>query len=406
MRGASAPVRHPGIRGALIPVGATLATQALLSMATVTLPVLAPVAAREIGAPVAWIGLFVSLVYGASMACSLASGALVRRLGALRVSQLCLLLAATGIALIATGQLVWVICGALLLGCGNGPITPASSHLLIRASPPKHVSIIFSVKQTGVPLGSLLAGSLLPLIVLWGGWRAAAVFVAIASAALAFALQPLRRALDADRMPDTRISVSSVAEPLRLAVADRAGWPLVTSSFFFASLQLCLGTYLVTYLTRDHGFDLVQAGLALAMAQGGGLVARLISGVLADRTGQPGRVMGLLGCTMGVCAMITPFTGHWPTYALLMIFAAFGAGAIGWNGVFLAEVARRAPAGAVSGATAAATFITFAGILTGPTVFAVLIQSGVGIANAFALLAVPALLCGLYLALAPRRPPF
>ena len=115
--------------------------------------------------------------------------------------------------------------------------------------------------------------------------------------------------------------------------------------------------------------------------------------------------MGLLGCIMGVCAMITPFAGHWPTYALLMIFAAFGAGAIGWNGVFLAEVARRAPPGAVSGATAAATFLTFAGILTGPTVFSVLIQSGVGFAHAFAILAVPALLCGLYLAFTPRRQP-
>lgn len=156
------------LRSALMPVAATLAIQALMSMATVTLPVLAPAAASEIGAPVAWLGLFVALVYGSSMACGLASGALVRRLGALRLSQLCLLSGGAGVALIATGRLVWVVCGALLLGCGYGPVTPASSHLLTRTAPPEHLSMIFSIKQTGVPLGGVLAGSPLPLIACCG----------------------------------------------------------------------------------------------------------------------------------------------------------------------------------------------------------------------------------------------
>lgn len=383
-------------RGVLMPVAAMLGAQALLSMATVTLPVLAPAAAGAIGAPVAWVGLFVAVIYACSMACGLASGALVRRWGALRLAQLYLLSASAGVSLLATGHVAGVASGAVLLGMGYGPLNPASSHLLNRVSPPRHLSTIFSLKQSGV-----LAGALLPPLVLWGGWRAAALCVAGARALLALALQPLRAGFDADRTPGARVGLDNLAEPARLAIADGAGRPLALSSFIFAALQLCLGTYLVAYLTGEQGYDLVQAGLTLAVAQGAGVAGRLLSGALADRGGRPRRVMGVMGCTMGACAIASAFAGHRPTPLLLLLYAMFGASAIGWNGVYLAEVARRAPAGAVSAATAAALFVTFGGVLAGPPAFAFMLQSGMSYGAAFAAIAAPALLCGLVLLRSP-----
>ncbi|MDP1691119.1 MAG: MFS transporter [Burkholderiaceae bacterium] len=396
-------IPQAGQGGVVMPVAAMLAAQALLSMATVTLPVLAPAAATEIGAPVAWVGLFVAIVYGTSMACGLASAALVRRWGALRLSQLCLLSASAGVALLCTGHLAGLAAAAVLLGMGYGPLNPASSHLLTQVSPPQHLSKVFSLKQTGVPLGAALAGALLPALVLWGNWQTAALCVAAACSLLAVALQPLRAGFDADRTPGARISLGSLAEPARLAVADRAGWPLALSSFCFAALQLCLGTYLVAYLTTDLGYDLVQAGLTLAVTQGAGVAGRLLAGALADRIGQPRKVMGGMGCVMGLCATATAFAGHWPTPLLLLLYVFFGASAIGWNGVYLAEVARRAPPGAVSAATAAALFVTFAGVLAGPPIFTSMIQSGMHYGAAFMVIAAPALVCGLVLLRAPRR---
>lgn len=389
----------------MVPVAAMLAAQALMSMATVTLPVLAPAAAAQIGAPLAWVGLFVALVYGAGMVCGLASGALVRRWGALRLSQLCLLSAALGVLCIATGHLVGLAAAAVLLGMGYGPLNPASSHLLTRVSPPRHLSKIFSLKQTGVPLGAVLAGLLLPTLVLWGGWRIAALCVAAGCAVLAAVLQPLRERLDADRTPGAPISLGSLAEPARIAAADRSGRAMATSTFFYAALQLCLGTYLITYLTSELGYDLVQAGLTLAVTQGAGIAGRLLSGALADRSGQPRRVMGAMGCVMAGCAVATAFAGDWPAALLLVVYAAFGASAIGWNGVYLAEVARRAPPGGVSTATAAALFVTFSGVLAGPPIFALMLQSGMRYGTAFITIATPALLCGLVLLCSPRRAP-
>jgi predicted MFS family arabinose efflux permease len=386
------------MRDWLPPVAAMLAIQALMSMASVALPVLAPAAAPDIGVPVAHVGLYVALIYGAGMTCGLVSGALVRRLGALRVSQLCLLSAAAGLALTASGRLPLVVCGALLIGAGYGPVTPASSHILSRTAPAQHLSAIFSLKQTGVPLGGALAGALLPSVVLSAGWRVAALAVALACAATAVLLQRLRATLDADRVPDAPIGAGSVREPLRMVVANRSGRALSLSSFCFASLQLCLVTYLVAYLTHDLGFDLLQAGLMLAAAQGAGVVARLAAGTIADRSGRPRQVLGVMGCLMGAFALAAAsFSGAWPLPAIVVVCAAFGASAIGWNGVYLAEVARQSPPGAVSAATGSALFVTYFGVLTGPPVFALMIGAGLSYGTALMTMAAPALVCGIYL---------
>ncbi|WP_417276298.1 hypothetical protein [Castellaniella sp.] len=48
--------------------------------------------------------------------------------------------------------------GALLIGLGYGPITPAH-----------RMSFVFSIKQTGVPLGGVLAGLVVPGLAQWIG---------------------------------------------------------------------------------------------------------------------------------------------------------------------------------------------------------------------------------------------
>jgi hypothetical protein len=51
---------------------------------------------------------------------------------------------------------------------------------------------------------------------------------------------------------------------------------------------------------------------------------------------------------------------------VLAVCALYGATAVGWNGVFLAEVARLAPEGRVAYLTGGTQFFTFAGVLIGP----------------------------------------
>lgn len=62
----------------------------------------------------------------------------------------------------------------------------------------------------------------------------------------------------------------------------------------------------------------------------------------------------------------------WESWLLLSVVALFGATAIGWNGVQLAELAREAPIGTAGAITGAAGFVTFAGVVVGPPLFALL----------------------------------
>ncbi len=386
------------MRSEVLPLATTLAVQALVSMAVFTVPVVAPVAAADVGIAAAYVGMYIAIVYGISMVSSLACGDLIRKVGAIRVSQLSLLLAAAALMVAAGGTLPLLLASAVLMGAGYGPVTPASSHVLARTTPPHMMSLVFSLKQTGVPVGGALAGALVPLLVLAAGWRWSLLAVGAACIGVAVLAQAIRAGLDGDRDPARAIGLASAAGPLRVVTSAPDLRRLALCSFIFSSMQLCLITYLVTYLTSALDYTLVQAGLMLSMAQGTAIVARIGWGVLADRSGRPltvlaGVAAGMAGGALGVAL----FTPAWPTVAMAAVCAAFGATAIGWNGVFLAEIARRAPAGKAVEATGGALFFTYFGVLVAPPLFGLAVENGLGYPLAFALMALPALGASLWL---------
>ena len=134
------------------PLLITLLIQSFSALGLMAVPVLIP---AELGPPrltPAGIGAYLLCAYAGAMLGALSAGALVERWGAIRTSQCALLLTATGLALAALYPSALLL-AALLLGMGYGPITPASSHVLIQTTPANRLNLVFSVKQTGVPVG-------------------------------------------------------------------------------------------------------------------------------------------------------------------------------------------------------------------------------------------------------------
>ncbi|MGH8802357.1 MAG: hypothetical protein ACREX6_08705 [Casimicrobiaceae bacterium] len=82
---------------------------------------------------------------------------------------------------------------------------------------------------------------------------------------------------------------------------------------------------------------------------------------------------------------------------MIVLAACFGATAIGWNGVQLAEVARLAPPGAAGKVTAATSVVTFAGVVVGPPLFALLADLTGSDRAGFAMLAAASGLAGIAL---------
>ena len=371
----------------------TTAIQAMVSMALLTLPAMAPVAAQGLGVPPALVGAYVALCYLAAMLSSLIGGTLVRRLGAIRVSQLGLALCAIGLLLCAVPWLPAVALGALCIGAGYGPITPASSHLLALTTPAHRMALVFSIKQTGTPAGGMLAGALVPGLSLWLGWQGTLAVVAGVCAVCAVLSQPLRAALDADRQPSQALALGALFRPVGMVLGHRSLAVLAACSFLFSAVQVSVTAYMVTYLNGSLGMTLLAAGAALSVSQLAGVVGRIAWGAVADRGLGPRNTLMLLAVLMIVGSVLTALLQPgWPTALIWAIVALLGASAIGWNGVYLATVARQAPPGQAATATGGTLMFTFMGVVLGSPAFGALAGFSGSYRLAFAALALPAAL--------------
>jgi MFS family permease len=110
--------------------------------------------------------------------------------------------------------------------------------------------------------------------------------------------------------------------------------------------------------------------LVFSASQIAGALGRVAWGAVADHVFEPRAVLAALGLVMALCAVaLALFTPDWSQAAVLAVCMLYGATAVGWNGVFLAEVARLAPEGRVAIITGGTQFFTFAGVLIGPPLF-------------------------------------
>jgi len=372
----------------------TLVVQALTAMAMIAPSVLAPVAAPAFDAAPQAIGVFVSLSYFAAMLSGLATGALIVRFGPIGVSLGAMFAAAAGLALGDLAHAAIIPLCALLIGGGYGTVNPTSSHILARAAPPRQLALIFSIKQTGVPIGGALAGVLVPPLLNAVGWSNAllvlAALCAVPAIVIAFVVRREPEPVDASRAPASVFdAIRALGVPIKLAVTLPRLRELAAVSFIFGCMQLALFTYLVSYLNLGLGLTLVTAGLVFSAAQGAGMVGRILWGAVADNLLGPRRMLGVLGLlTAAGSFAASRFTGDWSIAAITVVAAVYGASAIGWNGVYLAEVARRAPEGQVGIATGGTQFFTFLGALSGPPLFALAMALTGSYAGGFALFAV------------------
>ena len=112
-----------------------------------------------------------------------------------------------------------------------------------------------------------------------------------------------------------------------------------------------------------------------------------------------------MSSSLGSCVSATTalFTAAWPLPAMLAVVAALGGTAIGWNGVYLAETARVAPAGQAALATGGCLFFTYVGVVCCPFLFGLLQRASGSYALSFAAAAVAYAIVAAVLALR-RRP--
>ena len=123
------------VRGALGPLLATFSVQTTAAVALFGVAVIAPAAAPDIGVDANLIGTFSAIAYGTGMVAGLLTGAFADRFGAIRVSQIIMIFALIGVALLTLSTLLAAVASAILLGLCYGPVNPVTTHILARVAP-------------------------------------------------------------------------------------------------------------------------------------------------------------------------------------------------------------------------------------------------------------------------------
>lgn len=378
---------------------ALLLGQALGTMATSTLPAVAPKVAETHGISALTIGYQISLIAIAMLASLMFGANLAVRWGGTRVCQIGLVTVTAGCMIAVLPHPMFVFLSAFPLGCGYALLSPAASQLMMRFTPEASRNLMFSLKQTGVPLGGIGAAIIAPAIAVTAGWQWAMLANGAAMLMLAFCMERGRAHWDSDRNPQAKW-ITSPLGGLATVWNHRSLRLLGIAGGAFVVVQVCLSTYTVLFFVQDNRFGLVEAGVVLMVSQVGGVSGRVFWGWLADITrncfGTLAVLAGVMTVSALLCYAITPAS---PMLASCVLFFVLGSTASGWNGAFLAEVARLAPRAEVSSATGGSLFLVNVGRLVGPVAFALGYQLGGNYAAAFALLAVPSvagLLCLLW----------
>jgi len=359
--------------------------------------VIAPAIITDLRIDAAWIGIYFGLTAAASLVAQLGCGSFIVRLGALRVSQISLVLLAAGTALAALGTPLALVLSAIICGGGGAVSTPASSHLLSRVSSPRYMPMVFSIKQTAVPAGLLLAGLLGPQLTEWTGWRVTMLFSASACAVFALMLQPLRRIFDTDRVPTRIFRLSDFKATVTSVLGTPGLRALSFACLAFNGLQAVVTAYFVVYLTTI-GYTPVAAGFAFSVAVAVAVPGRILWGWLGSSYVSPRVMMAGLALGMaGSVGLLALCSAGWPALLVGLIACALSATALSWHGILLAETARAAPEGMRGGVTGGVLSFGQVGALALPLVYSGLLDLTGSYGIGFVVCGVPALLVGVQL---------
>jgi MFS family permease len=359
--------------------------------------VLAPAMIADLMLDSAWIGVYFSIGAVASLATQLGCGSFIIRYGALRMSQVALVMLAIGMALATLGTPLMLVLSALIGGGGAAVSTPSSSHLLGRVSPPRYMPLVFSLKQTAVPAGLLLAGLLGPQLTEAFNWHYTMLFAALACLIFTAMLQPLRKLFDDDRIATRTFQFSDFSTTLKSVVGTKSLRNMSFTCFTFNAAQTIFTVYFVVYLTT-LGYTLVAAGFVFSTAVAIAVPGRIVWGLLGSGYIQPRLVMATLAFGMAASMILLSLCNSgWPTVLVGTVAAIISATALSWHGVLLAETANAAPEGMRGAVTGGVLSFGQLGALTAPTVFSILLGLSNSYSLGFVVCSIPALLVGIAL---------
>lgn len=291
----------------------------------------------------------------------LVGGGLLTGLGALLASR--------------SGSIGWLVFSLFFTGLWASTSTPAGGKAVMTWFPYNKRGFVLGIRQTGIPIGGLVAALTLPIIALKYGWQWAMVAMGIVALIGALVCQIFLR--ENFVKPGKPVDSARGSGEKWAVLRNKDVWLVSLTAITYVSAQATLVTYLVVFLHTYLGKSIVIASLLMALAQLAGASGRIVLGILSDTVFHGFRkpvlvISGILSASMSL-AMIF-LNSSTPLWVVGIIIGLFGFSAIGWNGIyaaFMAELVGKEHAGTSLGLGLSLVQI---GVLVSPPTFGLIVD--------------------------------
>jgi len=279
---------------------------------------MAPLIRTELELSAGQFGLFVSAYYGAQMVCAFPAGALADRIGVGRSLIVAMLILSCGaLALSTVSSIPLALMSMALMGFGYSIVNPATARGVLNWFPAEYRATAMGVKQTGVPIGGVLA-AVCGVLASFIGWRYVLLIAAASTIANILLLLPLLRIPRKARGSGPLLPWRE----LRRVIADRN---IRIFGGINVLLQIGQGNFFayLTLFLHDVGRTSQSfASVCLGIAQVSSAAGRIGWGVLCDRLfrGRRARLVTMISiaAAIGLVAMATINPGNVHVMAILL----------------------------------------------------------------------------------------
>jgi predicted MFS family arabinose efflux permease len=214
------------------------------------------------------------------------------------------------------------------VGAAESGSSPTAVSMITDMFPRDKRATAIAIFQTGIPIGSFLCFIVGAWLVATYGWRTAFVAaglpgIPLAIAYLFFLREPLRGGQETQKFDFSGNWRTRLGQATRFITGDGRVMLIIVGAASLAAANTGVTGWFAPFLMREHGLDIKQAGLVIALSSGvcGG-IGLIFTGTVTDRLakGDPGRMMFLCG----VAASITTGFALWALLAPSVMMTVVG----------------------------------------------------------------------------------
>ncbi len=367
-------------------------SQIALTMCLACLTPLGPYIREALNMNFTQFGLLFTLCNGGTMVFLWITGPLVDKFGIRKIMVSFTVLMAIGLFLAGrTNTAMQLIVLELCLGVFNSAAGPTGSKMISTWVGPKERGSMLSLKQAGIPMGSTIAGIILPIIATTAGWRFAytvvAVFVLVVGilSGILYKDSSIMKAQMSSDAPKPTFRDNAVL------IFKKDFVLLSIGCLFLMGAQFALSGNMSNYCTEI----LAAAGVANATVIAGwiysvsniaGIVGRLVFGYMSDRGSSKNTLMMINVVAAVFLVVLAIFGNSLGIVGMFLVMGLYGFAGFSWSGIQLGIASSMTPPQANATTTSITLSFSFGGMMIFSPIFGAVVDA-VGFSAGFFFLA-------------------